>query len=106
MYTSLFDHTYSVMAVFGSSSPLVDSSVASVCNALRVPYLTTSMRPVSPPAASASGSAPDSFVARVGPLSWHVSRAVRDTVKEMKWRDVAVIVHKDSGKWVALLIGA
>ena len=78
------------MAIFGSSSPIVDSSVASVCNTLRIPYLTTSMSKSLVKTSPESGL---SYVARVGPLSWHVSRAVRDTVKEMGWTDVAVIVR-------------
>jgi hypothetical protein len=89
------------MSIFGASSPVVDDSVASVCNTLRVPYLTTATATTSRPRSStppgSGGSGGRSFVVHVGPLTWHVTRAVRDTVKEMGWRDVAVVVHKESG---------
>ena len=80
----------SVFAVFGSSSPAVDASVAGVCNALHVPYLSTLTK--------TEGGGGGGFVARMGPVSRHLSMAVRDLVGEMAWREVAVVVHRESGE--------
>ena len=75
--------------MFGSASPLVDSSVGSVCSALHVPYFTTGTK--------SSGD----FVVRMGPMLEEVIQAIVDLVTEMEWREVALVAHRQSGKWHA-----
>ena len=84
----------SVVAVFGSSSAAVDASVAGVCDALHVPYISTLTKTEAGGGAVGVGGG---LVARIGPSSRHISMAVRDLVGDMSWRDVAVVVHRKSG---------
>ena len=85
------------MAVFGSSSPAVDAAVAGVCGALHVPYISTLTK-----TEDGSGIG-GGLVARFGPTSRHVSMAVRDLVGDLAWRDVALVVHRQSGNCPSLL---
>ena len=84
----------SVVAVFGSSSAAVDASVAGVCDALHVPYISTLTKTTE---GGGKGVVGGGLVARIGPSSRHISMAVRDLVGDMSWRDVAVVVHRQSG---------
>ena len=86
---------YSVVAVFGSSSPAVDAAVAGVCGALHVPYISTLTKTEGGSAVAGVGGG--GLVARFGPTSRHVSMAVRDLVGDLAWRDVALVVHRQSG---------
>ena len=79
--------------MFGSSSAAVDASVAGVCDALHVPYIST----LTKGEGGGGGVGGGGMVARIGPTSRHISMAVRDLVGEMSWRDVAVVVHRQSG---------
>ena len=85
----------SVVAVFGSSSAAVDASVAGVCDALHVPYISTLTKTTE--SGGGGGGGGGGLVARIGPSSRHISMAVRDLVGDMSWRDVAVVVHRQSG---------
>jgi hypothetical protein len=53
-----------VVAVFGSSDPLVDRSVGSVCSALHIPYLTTAF--------AAINRAKTDFVLHLGPTQMNL----------------------------------
>ena len=85
------------MAVFGSSSTAVDAAVAGVCGALHVPYISTLTKTEDGSAGVGGGGIGGGLVARFGPTSRHVSMAVRDLVGDLAWRDVALVVHRQSG---------
>ena len=82
-----------VVAVFGSSPSLVDSSVASVCSALKVPYLTTH-----PVLASAENIQARKFAVHLGPSQNDLIQAVKDTIERLKWSEMALLSHRETGK--------
>ena len=59
--------------------------MGSVCSALHVPYMTTGTE--------SSGE----YVVRMGPMQEEVIQAVVDLVTEMKWTEVALVAHRQSG---------
>ena len=82
-----------VVAVFGSSPSLVDSSVASVCSALKVPYLTTH-----PVLASSENIQARKFAVHLGPSQNDLIQAVKDTIERLKWSEMALLSHRETGK--------
>lgn len=84
-----------VVAVFGSSPMEVDSSVAAVCSALHVPYLTSH-----PVMASGSGGNLMSrkFAVHLGPSQSDLISAVKDTIDQLKWTQVALLSHRETGE--------
>ena len=84
---------FRVVAIFGSSPLLVDSSVASVCSALKVPYLTSH-----PVLASAENIQARKFAIHLGPSQNDLIRAVRDTIDQLKWTELALLSHRETGK--------
>ena len=103
---------YRVVAVFGSSPSNLDSSVASVCSALHVPYLTASSHPVM--AGSSSGnvdnlasSSSRKFAVHLGPSQNDLIQAVKETIDQLKWTEVALLSHRETGKkeiWIRMLL--
>ena len=87
-----------VVAVFGSSPSLVDSSVASVCSALKVPYLTTH-----PVLASSENIQARKFAVHLGPSQNDLIQAVKDTIERLKWSEMALLSHRETGKSTFLL---
>ena len=88
-----------VVAVFGSSPSLVDSSVASVCSALKVPYLTTH-----PVLASSENIQARKFAVHLGPSQNDLIQAVKDTIERLKWSEMALLSHRETGKSTFLTI--
>lgn len=82
--------TYRVVAVFGSSPSSVDSSVASVCSALSVPYLTT--HPVMTPNNVESRA----FAVHLGPSQNDLIAAVTQVANELQWTELALISHRET----------
>lgn len=66
--------------------------MAGVCDTLHVPYISTLTK-----SEGGGGGVGGGLVARIGPVSRHISMAVRDLVGDLSWRDVAVVVHRKSG---------
>ena len=87
-----------VVTVFGSSPSLVDSSVASVCSALKVPYLTTH-----PVLASSENIQARKFAVHLGPSQNDLIQAVKDTIERLKWSEMALLSHRETGKSTFLL---
>lgn len=81
---------YSVMAVFGSSDREVDTSVASVCSALHIPYLTTGT-------SFALDDNSGKYTVQMGPQATHLVQAVHSLVVTLGWKDIAFIVHRKTG---------
>jgi hypothetical protein len=79
-----------VVAVFGSSLPSVDKSVGSVCSALHIPYLTTGLAPID--------RAKSDFVLHLGPTQMDLILAVTALVEKLKWEQVALVSHRETGK--------
>ena len=75
----------------------MDAAVAGVCGALHVPYISTLTKTEDGSAGVGVGGIGGGLVARFGPTSRHVSMAVRDLVGDLAWRDVALVVHRQSG---------
>ena len=73
----------------------MDAAVAGVCGALHVPYISTLTK--TEDGSTGVGGGIGGLVARFGPTSRHVSMAVRDLVGDLAWRDVALVVHRQSG---------
>lgn len=90
---------YSVMAVFGSSPSVVDSSVGSICSALHIPYLTTGG--LGAHVAPSNGQ----FVVRVGPQARDLVNAAEALLKKLEWNEVAYVVHRKTASLdVSILI--
>ena len=84
----------------------MDAAVAGVCGALHVPYIST-LTKTEDGSTGVGGAIGGDLVARFGPTSRHVSMAVRDLVGDLAWRDVALVVHRQSGNcsdWNALTL--
>ena len=86
--------SHRVVALFGSSPLLVDSSVASVCSALKVPYLTSH-----PVLASAENIQARKFAIHLGPSQNDLIRAVKGTIEALKWSELAFLSHRETGKY-------
>ena len=71
----------------------MDSSVASVCSALKVPYLTTH-----PVLASAENIQARKFAVHLGPSQNDLIQAVKDTIERLKWSEMALLSHRETGK--------
>lgn len=82
------------MAVFGSSDREVDTSVASVCSALHIPYLTTGT-------SFALDDNSGKYTVQMGPQATHLVQAVHSLVVTLGWKDIAFIVHRKTGEWVS-----
>ena len=83
--------------MFGSSpAHEVDSSVASVCSALHVPYLTSH-----PILASSSSTMLNSrkYAVHLGPSQNDLISAVKDTIDQLKWTRVALLSHRETGDY-------
>ena len=85
------------MSVFGSSPSALDSSVASVCSALQVPYLTTHAVEASSTGGSNLGST-RKFAVHLGPSQNDLIGAVKDTIDQLKWTEVALVSHRETGE--------
>ncbi len=77
-----------VVAVFSAtSSPAVDSSIASVCSALHVPFFVT------------SSPSRHFFSISLGPSPEQLAMAVVDlATNALQWKMMVLIVHTQSGK--------
>ena len=80
------------MAVFGSSPTEVDSSVAAVCSALQVPYLTTH-----PVLTSADNRVSRRYAIHLGPSQNDLISAVKEAIGQLKWSQVALLSHRETG---------
>ena len=88
----MFCALYRVVAVFGSSPVDVDSSVAAVCSALQVPYFTTH-----PVLTSSDNRVSRRFAIHLGPSQNDLISAVKDTIDQLKWTEVALLSHRETG---------
>ena len=84
--------TYRVVAIFGSSSSEIDASVASVCSALSVPYLT------SQPYSGNNLMLSRKFAIHLGPSQHDLITAVKETIFQLKWTEVALLSHRETGE--------
>jgi hypothetical protein len=82
------------VAIFGSSPSVVDSSVASVCSALRVPYLTG--HPVNINSLDSNRK----FAVHLGPSQNDLIDVVTATIGQLKWTDLALISHRQTGEYI------
>ena len=93
---------FRVIAIFGSSSPKVDSSVSSVCSSLHIPHLTTTIQNVENEIKSQSRSEdPNSrghYSFYLGPSQHDVVTMIVDIVKRLQWSNLAYITHRETGK--------
>ena len=87
-----------MVAVFGSSPAEVDSSVAAVCSALQVPYLTTH-----PVLSSSDNRVSRRYAIHLGPSQNDLIQAVKDTIERLKWSEMALLSHRETGKSTFLL---
>ena len=77
------------MAAFGSSLPTVDQSVGSVCSALHIPYMTTSLAPVNRPKTD--------YVLHLGPTQTDLIEVVAAIIDKLNWDEVALVSHRETG---------
>ena len=90
--------------MFGSATESVDGSAKSVCSALHVPYLTTSMLKVK----DELSYVPDEAVPPIslGPTQRDMVQAIADFVGQMGWNKIALISHRATGDFNFLQIQA
>ena len=77
------------MAVFGSSGQTADHSIGSVCSALHIPYLTTSLAPVNRPKTD--------YVLHLGPTQTDLIEVVAAIIQKLNWDEVALVTHRETG---------
>ena len=93
---------FRVIAIFGSSSPEVDSSVSSVCSSLHIPHLTTTMQKLENEVKSQSRNIDHNlnghYTIYLGPSQHDLVSMIADIVKRLNWRNMALITHRETGK--------
>ena len=95
-----FFNFYRVIAIFGSASPEVESSVSSVCSSLHIPHLTTSMKKFENEVKSQSRNLDrmTAYSIHLGPSQQDLVTMMADVVKRLKWTNVALITHRTTGR--------
>jgi hypothetical protein len=83
------------VAVFGSSLPSVDQGIGSVCSALHIPYLTTSLAPVN--------RAKTDYVLHLGPTQTDLIEVVAAIIDKLNWEEVALVTHRETGNFLFFL---
>ena len=88
---------FRVIAIFGSSSPVIDSSVSSVCSSLHIPHLTTTMQTFEMEMKN-QVSDHSSYSIYLGPSQHDLVTMIADVVKRLEWQSLALITHRETGK--------